>query len=90
MKSLVKLGVAAVAVVVLGIAAVLLLWSGRDPALEKLVRRALEEARAGEAEKCVSYVAKDYYAGGEDYEAVFKKVGEEWKLSGYRVEERRR
>jgi len=76
MKSLIKLAVGVVGVVVLAIAAVLLLRSGGERAkIEAMLTQAVADANAGDAEKCVGYVSTEYRdPDGTDYARVCGQV----------------
>ncbi|MBI2931862.1 MAG: hypothetical protein HYY16_09440 [Planctomycetes bacterium] len=70
MNALGKIAVGAVAVVTTATVVILMCGSGEKAEVEALLRQAVKDGAAGDAEKCISYVASDYSYGGQTYADV--------------------
>jgi hypothetical protein len=70
MRALVKLGAGAVAVIALGVLAFLFLRGGDKGRIEDLIRQAVADGAAGDAEKCIATIDPAYSFDGLDHAEV--------------------
>lgn len=70
-----KIAAGVIAVIALAIGAMLLLRGGGEAGrIEATLRQAVDDARAGDADKCIGTIASDYAYDGQTYEQVCAMV----------------